>query len=482
MIYPLLGNNTEGWINRIVEEERRKRDKPLEAKKIGQNYYLYESTTVWLKGKKKRKKLCRYIGKITEKGIVEGERRKRYTRSIYEYGNAQLLMDIATELIPPLKEVFPDDYKEIIATSIVRVIQSTPLKLIKSRWEKLSLSREITTSLSPNTLSEKLRFIGSDWDAQRRFFAHLLSKSKYLLFDLSSVVSHSEDLRLAEKGYNSDHLYLKQVNFALIFSYDHNIPVMIKAMPGSIRDIKSFKHIIREMDLNSYAIVLDRGFSSYYLPHLLREREMKFILPLRRNLKIIDYNLGMKGCFIYRKRGINWGKKRTGHHFIYLFEDVKLRAEEETTFIELIRKGKRRQGEILKERKKFGKVAILSNIDAEGEEIYLLYKEREDIEVAFDAMKNELENDKIYLSNDDAVRGYFFISFLSLYLYFRILNMLRQKGLVGKISVNEVLFELSKVYLVYYTDGEKKLSEIPAKIEEINRLLGLNLFPKNLRS
>ena len=103
---------------------------------------------------------------------------------------------------------------------------------------------------------------------------------------------------------------------------------------------------------------------------------------------------------------------------------------------------------MIKERKKFGKIAILSNIDGSGQEVYLLYKQRESVEVAFDAMKNELENDKTYLSDDDAVRGYFFISFISLYIYFRILDMLRQKNLIGKISPNEVLFELSKVYLI----------------------------------
>ena len=102
--------------------------------------------------------------------------------------------------------------------------------------------------------------------------------------------------------------------------------------------------------------------------------------------------------------------------------------------------------------------------------------------MAFDAMKNELENDKTYLSDDDAVRGYFFISFISLYIYFRILDVLRQKNLIGKMSPNEVLFELSKVYLIYYSDGEKILSEIPAKAEKIERILGLNLFPKTLRS
>lgn len=472
----------ERWIKQVLDKERRKRGKPLEVKKIGKSYYLYESTTVWVKGESRRKKHSRYIGRVTEEGVIGGSRVKRYVRSIYEYGNARLLIDIANEIISPLKDVFPDDYREIIAMSIVRVIQPTPLRLIKSRWEKLYLVKEIGASLSPNVISERLRLIGADWDAQKEFFGGLLEGNKHLLFDLSSIVSHSANLRLAEKGYNADHLYLKQVNFALIFSSEHNIPVMIKAMSGSVKDIKSFKHIIEEMNLNSYVVVLDRGFASYYLPNLLQEREMKFILPLRRNFRVIDYDLEMEEGFIYRKRGINWGKKRVGEHFIYLFEDVKLRAEEETTFIEMVRDGKMKQGDIVKARKRFGKIAILSNIDGNGEDIYLLYKEREDIEVAFDTMKNELENDKIYLSNDDAVRGYFFISFISLYLYFRILNMLRQKNLTGKISVSELLFELSKVYLVYYRDGEMRLSEIPDKVEKMGKMLELNLFPKELRS
>jgi transposase len=58
-----------------------------------------------------------------------------------------------------------------------------------------------------------------------------------------------------------------------------------------------------------------------------------------------------------------------------------------------------------------GKISILTNLDWSGAEVYFLYKEREDVEIAFDAMKNELENDKIYLGNDDAVRGFFFVSF-----------------------------------------------------------------------
>ena len=472
----------EEWVKQILKDEKQKRGEPLEVKKIGQNYYLYQSTTVWVKGENKRKKVSKYIGKLTERGIVRGSRTKRYVRSIYEYGNAKLLIDIINEIIEPLKAAFPDDYGEIMAMGIVKILQPTPLKLIKSRWEKIYLSREIEVSLSPNIISEKLRYIGSDWSAQREFFGYLLRGSKYLLFDLSSIVSYSENLKLAEKGYNAEHLYLRQINFALIFSSEHNVPVMIKAIPGSIRDIKSFKHIVRSMGIKSCVVVLDRGFASYNLAELMKEKEIKFILPLRRNFKAIEYELEMEGSFIYRKRGINWVKKEVSEDFIYLYEDVKLRAEEETTFIEMMEDGKRTRRDMIKERKKFGKIAILSNINGSGEEVYLLYKQRESVEVAFDAMKNELESDKTYLSDDDAVRGYFFISFISLYIYFRILDILRQKNLIGKMSPNEVLFELSKVYLIYYSDGEKILSEIPAKAEKIESMLGLNLFPKTLRS
>jgi ABC-type Na+ transport system ATPase subunit NatA len=60
--------------------------------------------------------------------------------------------------------------------------------------------------------------------------------------------------------------------------------------------------------------------------------------------------------------------------------------------------------------------------------------------------------------------------------------MLRESGLVERMSVEEVLHELSKVYLIEYRDGKRRLSEIPKKVEEINRTLKLNLFPKELMS
>ena len=473
----------ETWIKRIFEEEKKKRGLPLEVKTIQGKPYLYKSTTHWDKTEKKRKKDSVYLARITQEGVIEKTERVRRIRSIFEYGNAKLLTILADDILPSLKKFFPDDYNEIVAMSIIKLIHQAPIKSMKSRWEKLYLSTESDAALSPNTLSEKLRRIGSDWVSQKRFFDTLLTDSKVLLFDMSSIFSYSEDLRLAEKGHNADHLYLKQVNFVLFFSQDKKIPVFMKSLPGSVRDIKSLKNVMGEVSLGDDTIlVMNRGFASYSLADLFAEKKLKFVQPLRRNFKIIDYDTPFQKSFLYRGRGINWGKKSVNGKVLYLFEDVKMRAEEETTFISLIVQGKRKRSRLDEERKKFGRIAILSNIKDDGEKIYLLYKQREEVEVAFDAMKNEMENDKTYLSDDDAVRGYFFVSFISLYLYYRILEVLRRNDLIGKTSVNDLLFELSKIYQVYHEDGKRRLSEIPAKAEEFDRLFGFDLFPKALRS
>ena len=72
--------------------------------------------------------------------------------------------------------------------------------------------------------------------------------------------------------------------------------------------------------------------------------------------------------------------------------------------------------------------------------IYMTYKQREEIEHVFDATKNNMENDKTYLRSDETVRGYFFISFLSLYLYYSIFVLIRAADLTGKITVKDAYF------------------------------------------
>jgi transposase len=52
---------------------------------------------------------------------------------------------------------------------------------------------------------------------------------------------------------------LRQINFALLFSEE---AVMLKAMPGSARDVKYFSSVIEEFDMRRCILIMDRGFFS----------------------------------------------------------------------------------------------------------------------------------------------------------------------------------------------------------------------------
>ena len=164
--------------------------------------------------------------------------------------------------------------------------------------------------LSPNKLSETLREVGSDIVNQKMFFNGIISEGDFLLFDLTCIFSQSENLLLAEKGYNKDHLHLPQVNVALLYSVNNQLPAMIKVLPGSVRDINSFKKTLEEINLDGVTVVVDRGMASYDMVPVFKEKHMSFVLPLKRNFKIIDYSLELNEFFVYRKRSIKGGKKK----------------------------------------------------------------------------------------------------------------------------------------------------------------------------
>ena len=134
----------------------------------------------------------------------------------------------------------------------------------------------------------------------------------------------------------------------------------------------------------------------------------------KKEFRIVDFNMDLDRSFIFLNRGINAGMKDLGDRILYMYEDTSLRAEEETNLIRKIESGEMSQKDLMEEKKKLGKFAILSNMRSDPREIYELYKSREEVETAFDAMKNELENDKAYVHTTEGLRGYFFISFISL--------------------------------------------------------------------
>lgn len=459
----------------------------VEVKRSGSNYYLNKVSSVYDPSKKRARKISgEYLGKITRDGLVRASRRNSAPRSVYEYGNARVLYDSASPLRDHLKDLFPN-WREMLAMAIVRTIRPVPMKYLSAAWEKLYLSQEMDASLSASTLSDVMRSVGKDWGSQRSFFRNLLKKGDRILFDLSSIFSRSENIRLAENGYNRHRIRLRQINFAMAFSHDSGMPCVLKPLPGSLRDVKSLQYFLKEFDLSGSTLILDRGFFSYSNVEYFLRNGIGFIQPLKRGSTIIDYTTVMHDSFVYRGRGILQAKidisdslggriswENDTRVFLYMYEDVMLHGEEESNLILLVKEGKIKSYD----RSRLGKVSLLSSLDRDPSEIYEIYKEREDVEQAFDAMKNELEEDKTYLQDDESVWGYFFITFLSVYLYYSILALIRRHDLTKSLSVSELLLQLSRIYMIRYMDGSTGFLEIPKKVEDLCKDLELDILPK----
>ena len=187
--------------------------------------------------------------------------------------------------------------------------------------------------------------------AQMHLFQSLITESEKLAFDLSSIFSRSENLNIAPKGHNADHIYLPHLNMALVFDLDQYRPVFHKQLEGSVRDVKALRNVLDKIHFDGI-LVLDTGFSSQDLAEIMRTC-MRFIMPLRRNQDVIDYSMDLNSSFVHMGRGIRSGFLNRNGLRIYMFQDQMLMAEESSTFIGMISEGKKAQKKFDSESTKF---------------------------------------------------------------------------------------------------------------------------------
>jgi len=476
----------EQWVKEWLKEQRDQGVKCLEVKMQGKSHYVYHSTTYWDKALKKPRKTSKYLGMLDpDKGLIKSGGRQRIhpsdVRNITEYGNSMLLHEMMKDIKPLLKEGFPGHWEEICALALVGVSGNVPLKRVKDAWEKLYNADDIHPGLNPKNLSSVLREVGVNRAGQNLLFKELADLSNQLVYDLSSMFSRSMSINQAEKGYNKDKIQVPQINLALLCSADTGLPTMIRSLPGSVKDIKTLYHSINELDIGGKILILDRGFFSEGAIKFLGGKETSYVLPAKRNSHYYDTRIHLNEYFSYHNRLIKCGKRKCNDFYLYLFEDQDLRLEEQKT---LYRKQDERT--IDKEKfdegmKKAGKILVISDMDVEKQEIYLLYKKREVVEKMFDTYKTVLNADKLYLQDDESVFGHVFIAFLSLYIHSKLEQLLKKAKLNHEFTPIDLLYKYSKVYH-FEVGGHGMITEVPKKVMDLDEALGLYMFPKMIRS
>lgn len=470
-----------------------------ELRLIKGRYYLYAYKTVYNSvTKKPQKQTGQCLGSITEHGGFKdspkllaaklsaagsGSFSKVYVK---EYGIAFLIFKKFEHYTLILKKHFPTHWQSILAIAYSRFIHSCPLKSIPLILEN-SFFYELY-GLAPfkqTTSSFILNSIGKDTTTMQEYMKEFVKQDEYILIDGTSIASKSELLETAKVGYNNNSNYDGQINLLYIYSATTRMPIFYRLLPGDIRDVKSFKNTIAMSGIKRATVIADKGFYSKANLEMLIEQEISFIIPLKRDNVIIDYEAIKQNTFKvgnnffeHEKRFIWFKKFEFENYDMYLFLDEYLRAKEEYDYLSRI-KSEPEECDVEKfnaKRHVFGTMALLAYKDCtSGAECYSNYKSRMFIETMFDGLKNVLESDKTYMQNDDTLRGWMFINHICLQWLQELYLELQDKNLTKKISVRDYINTLTNIKKVKVNDNWV-LNEFTNSTAALIKKIGVNLY------
>lgn len=428
-----------------------------EIKFINGHYYVYKVSSKWDKIGKKAKKISgQLIGKIlpNEGFIPSGKASLKKAvvtpPPVMEFGAYALCLHLLKKEIPLLKEFFPEYYWEIFLMSYLRIAYHAKIKMMPVYGANSFLQIEHKTPHGEKHLSKVLHSLGGRRADILEFKKHLQVAKEYLLIDSTAVFSESVGLEINQHGYHKERTFRKQVNLLFILSSELQTPVYYRIIPGNIRDVKALQSSLLEAQIKDAVIIADKGFYSKNNTVLLENYQLQFIIPLKRDNKLIPYNFlknktkedASQGWFIYHQKPIWYKMKKVGQQRLCLYFDQRNKAQEEEDYLRRITSHPEEYSmdEFRRKELTFGTIALLSNLaNKSPEEIYLLYKTRSKVEQVFDSFKNTLNADSSHMQNPDGLEGWMFVNFLAIRMYYSLLNDLRVNKLLKHYSPDDVL-------------------------------------------
>jgi transposase len=471
-----------------------KHKKPgTELRHMKGRYYLYEVSSKWNKEKKRAQKITgKILGRITENGFKpsgENVQPLPQTKEVFvkSSGLGPFVESVISDVLPALKKHFGDEAESIFCASLMRLAHQSPLKNMELHFGNDFLSEVFSNvSLSDKKMATLLRDIGGNREKINAFFKEFSKPGEHILMDMTAIHSQSKEMSLNLPGYNSSGNFDPQANLLLLFSQTQHEPIYYRLLPGNIRDVKSVKLSLKEAGIRDAVFIADKGFYSENNIIELENTELQYIIPLKRNHRLIDYKplqkkgkRGLTHHFKFQERFIFCSilKSKEGKT-IYTFLDDRLKLEEEQSYLNRIdvqKEDKLSIKEFHQIAHTFGTFSILINLSEKTPlEIYELYKSRMEVETAFDAFKNTLQADRTYMQNDQSFEGWMFINYLALLAYWRILKLLVIKELLSKVSIKDLLIHLSYIKKIRI-NGEWHQAEVTNKTKKLFAKLGYTI-------
>ncbi len=329
-----------------------------ELKLINGRYYLYGVKSVYDKTLKRSKKVSLGIlGSISqEKGFTPSQKAelKRKSRNsyldkqvmVFEYGFARWFLAALEDngMLDSLKRHFPEHWEFIVMMAYCRVAFKSPLKNVPVELERSAMPDMVgwKGKIYEQKMSDMLFEAGRMRQSIHAFMQPAQKRSRTVLMDVTDIVLQSENIDLSRKGYNSGMDF--QPQFVLLYLYDALSlePLYYRLLPGNIREVSAIQNTIKISGMEECVFIADKGFFSEANIAELERLSMRYIIPLRRDNRVIPYEalekveqsdnyFNFSKRFIFHAHTLDMGKRK-----LELFLDGKLREQEKTDYLSRI--------------------------------------------------------------------------------------------------------------------------------------------------
>ncbi|MBN2250254.1 MAG: hypothetical protein JW682_07950, partial [Campylobacterales bacterium] len=211
-----------------------------------------------------------------------------------EFGRVAVLRMLSEQngLLNALETAFGmQNALQILAVGIFECTEASALYRAEN-WIQETILAEEGLSFSKSGLDRLVEILGADESARSMFFREWIKECGYpkaLIHDTTSISSYAERISMIEYGYNRDRERLPQLNFALVYTAKEQLPLVYRAIPGSIPDVPTLtgtSSLLVEYGLENFSYALDRGF--YSKANLLEMLEGKIQFTIGAPLFLSD--------------------------------------------------------------------------------------------------------------------------------------------------------------------------------------------------
>ncbi|MDL2060298.1 transposase [Mesosutterella sp. AGMB02718] len=479
-----------------VIQFQKSKPRQTEIKKIGGRWYLYERFSKYDPEIKRSWKISgKCLGAITPEGLVKTTRRLAEPKpavlnDVVAVGNEVYFWENTAPMRRRLRKYFPDLWRQIYTAVYVRSALDPRFRRLQSHYEN-SLFSYLCPGLSFQRpcIRDLLEQLGRSREAIRGYMREdLEDREAFILFDGHRILSASQTMTTAELGYDSKCRFKPQINLVYVFSLgeDTGMPLYYKQYAGSTPDVSCFSDLLRETSMNgkNYTVIADKGFASEDGFCQLEDDGLKYLLPLRRNCAaaadlIPESPRGYQKGFTYHSRSIQYSSFdcQDKASRLHIYFDPELYSDEMATATARMEAqnrtvGQARQAEENRRKKGKGRltdaelealrpvelsdihdahpamgvIIIKTNrLDLEGEAVYYIYKQRQNIEQFFKTYSETLDFEASYMRGATQEEAWLFLNHLAAGFCVKTIEDIYSIGEGKNISYKDLTSGLEKI-------------------------------------